>query len=476
MAVAVSTRFKEAVKRMSRKEAGPLTPPLPRRWSITPSDLNWGVFGIALIIGAMWVRHGGLELFDSPWNALTAIGQLTALFGTYLALVGILLMSRAPFIDQVLGSDEASRIHRLAGFTSVWFIAIHAVTSTIAYSGATTIPSIGEVWDQIYAFTMLEAGGLGGTVALGLLIVVAVVSIRAARARLAYETWYGIHLYVYIAMALGFLHQLTLGTDFVADELARNSWIALYAIAFVPLILFRFLEPLLRNLRHRFYIDKVVIERDGVASLWITGSAMSKLPVRAGQWFSIRVLNAKGWWRSNPFSLSAGPNGVHLRFTIEALGDRTREFQRLKPGTRVFLEGPYGILTGAIRTREKVLLIAGGIGITPLRALFEVLPVRRGDMALLYRAPSNASVVLKRELTRIADTRGARLDFVTGSRDQFAFNDDPLSPGGLWAAYPDVRERDIYLCGSPRMMATVEKSLRDIGVPHHQIHLERFSW
>jgi len=281
---------------------------------------------------------------------------------------------------------------------------------------------------------------------------------------------------VYIAIALGFLHQLTLGTDFVGDDLARASWIGLYAIAFVPLITFRFLEPIVRNLRHRFYIDQVVIERDGVASLWITGNAMDKLPVRAGQWFGIRVLNAKGWWRSNPYSLSAGPDGIHLRFTIEALGDRSKELQRIKPGTRVFLEGPYGILTGAVRTREKVLLIAGGIGITPLRALFEVLPVRRGDLALLYRAPSNASVVFKKELTRIAEVRGAKVDFVTGSRDQFAFNDDPLSPGGLWAAYPDVRERDVYLCGSPRMMATVEKSLRDIGVPHSQIHLERFSW
>ena len=465
-----------ASRASSVRPGAPTSPPLPRRWSITPSDLNWGIFGVALIIGAMWVRHGGLNLFDSPLNALAAIGQLTALYGTFLALVGILLMSRAPFIDQVLGSDEASRIHRLAGFASVWLIAVHAIASTVGYSGLSTVPTLGEVWDQIYTFTVLEEGGLGATVALALLIVVAVVSVRAARMRMAYETWYGIHLYVYVAMALGFLHQLTIGTDFVTDELARTTWIALYAVAFVPLILFRFVEPLLRNLRHRFYIEKVVIERDGVASLWISGSAMHKLPVRAGQWFGIRVLNGKGWWRSNPFSLSAGPDGQHLRFTIEALGDRTRELQRVKPGTRVFLEGPYGILTGAVRTREKVLLIAGGIGITPLRALLEVLPVRRGDMALLYRAPTNASVVFKKELNRIAEVRGARVDLVTGSRDQFTFNDDPLSPGGLWAAYPDIRERDIYLCGSPRMMATVEKSLRDIGVPHSQIHLERFSW
>ena len=298
------SRMTTASRTSSARQLAPTSPPLPRRWSITPSDLNWGVFGVALIIAAMWVRHGGLDLFDSPLNALVAVGQLTALFGTYLALVGILLMSRAPFIDQVLGSDEAARIHRLAGFASVWFIAAHAVTSTIGFSGTATVPTIGEVWDQIATFTLLEAGGLGATVALGLLILVAVVSIRAARARLAYETWYGIHLYVYIAMALGFLHQLTIGTDFVGDELARNSWIALYAIAFVPLITFRFLEPLVRNLRHRFYVDKVVIERDGVASLWIAGNALDKLPVRAGQWFGIRVLDAKGWWRSNPYSLS----------------------------------------------------------------------------------------------------------------------------------------------------------------------------
>ncbi|NDH28669.1 MAG: hypothetical protein EBX81_05050, partial [bacterium] len=104
-----------ASRASTARQFAPTSPPLPRRWSITPSDLNWGVLGIGLIISAMWVRHGGLDLFDSPLNALVAIGQLTALFGTYLALVGILLMSRAPFIDQVLGSDEASRLHRLAG-------------------------------------------------------------------------------------------------------------------------------------------------------------------------------------------------------------------------------------------------------------------------------------------------------------------------------------------------------------------------
>jgi len=476
MAVAVSTQLKEAVKRRNRKEAGPLTPPLPRRWSLTPSDLYLLIGGAAVLIGGMWVRHGGASLFADPIGAIAAVGQLTALYGTLLALVGILLMSRAPWIDQVMGSDEAASLHRLAGFASVWLLAVHAIASTAAFVSGDSIATPGQIVDGIVDFTLRQEGGLGATVALGLFGLVAVVSVRAARALLAYEAWYGIHLYVYVAVALGFTHQITLGSDFVGDELARNTWIALYGIAFVPLLLFRFAAPIYRNLRHRFYVDEVVMERPGVVSLWVAGRNLERLPVRAGQWFGIRALTADGWWRSNPFSISAGPDARRLRFTIEAIGDGSRRLQRLAPGTRLFLEGPYGLLTGAVRTREKVLLIAGGIGITPLRALLEVLPARRGDLALMYRAPSKESLVFKRELQRIADTRNVVVDFVTGSRESYAFRDDPLSAAGLNAAYPDILERDIYLCGSPRMMEKVVGSLKELGMPKVQIHLERFGW
>ena len=99
-------RMTTASRTSSARPMAPMSPPLPRRWSITPSDLNWAVLGIGLIIAAMWVRHGGLGLFDSPLNALVAVGQLTALFGTYLALVGILLMSRAP------SDQELAQLHR----------------------------------------------------------------------------------------------------------------------------------------------------------------------------------------------------------------------------------------------------------------------------------------------------------------------------------------------------------------------------
>ncbi|MEA2537909.1 MAG: hypothetical protein QOF11_2143, partial [Chloroflexota bacterium] len=77
--------------------------PLPRRWSLRVSDVLLLGLGNGLLIALMWVRHGGFDELNSPAGWLTAVGQLTALFGTYLILIGLILMSRSPWLDQLFG-------------------------------------------------------------------------------------------------------------------------------------------------------------------------------------------------------------------------------------------------------------------------------------------------------------------------------------------------------------------------------------
>ena len=178
----------------SSKVTRSAAPPLPRRWSLTGADLNWLVFGVGLVLLGMWLRHGTDGRFSSLQALAASIGQLAAIYGTYLALVGILLMSRAPWVDQVVGSDEASRLHRLAGFSSVWLLVIHALASSAAYATSEPITAPAAIWQSIVDFTLNQPGGLGGTVGIVLFVVVAIVSVRAVRAHIAYETWYGIHL------------------------------------------------------------------------------------------------------------------------------------------------------------------------------------------------------------------------------------------------------------------------------------------
>jgi ferredoxin-NADP reductase len=140
----------------------------------------------------------------------------------------------------------------------------------------------------------------------------------------------------------------------------------------------------------------------------------------------------------------------------------------------VFIEGPYGVLTGARRTRPKVLLVAGGIGITPLRALLEALPARPGDLTLLYRVGDPHEIVFRGELEALARARGAQVHYLMGHRGHGA--GDSLDAPSIARFVPDVRERDVFLCGPVSMMQRVEASLEAIGVPRRQVHAERFAY
>lgn len=445
--------------------------PLPRRWPLRASDLGAGAVGLGLLIVLMWVRHGGLMDLGSPAGLLAAGGQLTALLGTYLALIQLVLVSRSPFLDQVIGPDRLAWLHRWLGFACAWLIVGHVGLTTGGYALGAGRGLVDQAVELLlaYPFVLLAAAGFA------LFVLVAVSSVRAARRRLSRETWYGLHLYAYLGIALAFAHQLAVGTDFRNDPMAVAFWLGLYAVTAALILVFRVGQPVALALRHRFEVANVVEEAPGVVSIYVTGRDLDRLPARAGQFFNLRLLTADGWWRAHPFSLSAAPNGRFLRFTVKDLGDWSGgRLQHLPLGTKLILEGPYGVLTGARRTRPGVLLVAGGVGITPLRALLEALPARPGDLALVYRARHPEEVVFRDELDAIARAKGAIVHYVIGRRGSPGIGPEPLGPEALLRHVPDVGERDVYLCGPASMMAAAERSLRHLGVPRSQVHLERF--
>src|SRR5262249_50856874 len=130
--------------------------------------------------------------------------------------------------------------------------------------------------------------------------------------------------------------------------------------------------------------------------------------------------------------------------------------------------------TAAVRAQRRVLLIAGGVGITPLRALLESLPATRGDLTLVYRVSTMGDVVFRHELGRLAAARGARPRYRTGRRAELGLH--PLSAGELRANLPHLTRHDVYVCGPAGMTATVIGELRRAGVPRRQIHHESFEF
>jgi predicted ferric reductase len=446
--------------------------PVPRVWPIKDSDVYAFLGGNAFVILAMWIRHGGLHELATTAGIVTAIGELAALYGTYLVLIQLVLMSRSPWLDQVFGQDRLVAAHRWVGFSAIWLLVAHFVFTTVGYGMADRSGPIAEGINLLTTYPYVLWSGIG----LVLFVVVGITSVRAARRMASYETWYAIHLYTYLAIALSFLHQLFVGVDFSTDLVARIYWIALYVLAFGLLFVFRFGQPISVSWRHRLRVANVVAEGPDVVSIYLTGRDLDRLPVRAGQWFRLRFMTSSGWWRAHPFSISAAPNGRYLRFTIKNLGDYTRILQGVHVGTSVFVEGPYGVFTGANRTKARVLFIAGGIGITPLRALLEELPAARGNLTLVYRASHENEVVFRNELDELASLRGATVHYLVGRRGSEEMPSDPLDPRALRRLVPDLRDRDVYVCGPAGMMERVLSGLHWLRIPESQIHYERFTF
>jgi predicted ferric reductase len=419
--------------------------------------------GNAAVIVWLWLHAGGIGKVHTGGELLTSLGRITGLLGAYLALIQVLLLARLPWLERLVGFDRLSIWHRWNGHATLDLIVAHTVLIVWGYALMDRIPLRKEI------STMLGGGVYPGmitaTVGTALLIAVVVSSVVIVKRRLRYETWYAVHLAAYAGIALGWFHQIPTGNELVLDTVAADYWRALYAATLGLLIVYRVLVPLANALRFRLRVDEVVSEGPGVVSLRISGRGLGRLQARAGQFFVWRFLSRGRWWTAHPFSLSAAPDGRSLRITVKALGDHTAGLPSIRPGTRVLAEGPFGVFTGAARKRCKSLLIAGGIGITPIRALLDELD---GDVRVLYRVVSEEDVIFRDELA------GHPVEVVAGDH---ATEEGArlLSPDHLHELVPDLAERDVFVCGPPAMAQAIAHNVRRAGVPRRHIHTERFA-
>ncbi|HEY2665938.1 MAG TPA: ferredoxin reductase family protein [Actinomycetota bacterium] len=416
---------------------------------------------------AIWWHDTTASSLAGPGAELTAAGRITGLLGTYLVLVEVVLMGRIPWLDRLIGMDRLAVWHRRNGQYAIGLLVAHTLLVVWGYAVADHIGIAHETGTVVLSYPDVLAATFG----LLLLVTIGVVSARRARRRLRFETWYFIHLYTYLAIALSFAHQLATGNDFVAHPANRVLWVAFYLAAFGLLACYRVAIPVRNALRHRLRVASVVAEAPGVVSVYVTGRRLGELAFEPGQFFLWRFLTREGWWQAHPFSLTAAPNGSWLRIMVKASGDYTRRLQGLVPGTRVLAEGPYGAFTAARRTRRKVLLIGAGAGIAPLRALFEAMPAVRGDVTLLYRATREEDLVFRGEIDEIARLRGDRVHYLVGPR-RAARNS--FDPGVLRKLVPGIAGHDVYLCGPPALKEKAIAALRAAGVRRRNIHVEDF--
>ncbi|MFE1771235.1 ferric reductase-like transmembrane domain-containing protein [Streptomyces sp. NPDC059008] len=431
----------------------------------SPRALLTGLVAGAALVTVLWLVQAEPSVrLDALFATLAHLSGLLAGYGV---LAMLLLMARVPAVEHGVGADRLARWHAFGGRYVLTLCCAHAALALFGYAAHTGLDLLGAT-RALLGYPGLAAATAGTVLLAG----VGISSARAVRRRVRHETWRGVHLLTYAATALAFAHQLS-GPDLAGGALAAWLWTLLHTTVGTLLVWYRLVVPVRAALRHSLRVVEVKVEGPGVVSVVMRGHGLEALRAEAGQFFRWRFLSRRLWRTALPFSLSAPVRDDMLRITVKACGDHTRRIRRMRPGVRVLATGPFGAMTAHRRTRSKVLLLAGGVGITPMRALFETLPGGPGDLTLLYRAGDAGQLVLRQELEAIAAARGATLHYLLGPSDDPY---DPLAPRALRDLVPDLPEHDVYLCGPPGMARAAAAALQKAGVPASRVHSEQFTF
>ncbi|GGJ90650.1 ferric reductase [Pilimelia anulata] len=414
---------------------------------------------------ALWAFRTPAASLAVPGVQLIQLGKVVGLVAGYLMLAQVTLVSRLGWLERSVGAAGLVRWHRYLGPAVLAAVVAHVTLLSLGFANRRGQPLLPVMWGTMTGTPEL----VQATIAAGLLVLAALLAVRSVRRRMRYEHWRLLHGITYAVLLLGIAHQFTEGPD-LAEPVARTYWILLYAAVGAALLWGRLLGPVLFNLRHRFVVTALVRESADVYSIYLAARHHRKLRIEPGQHLTWRFMTPLLWGQAHPFSLSAAPREGELRLTVHTGGDYTRLLRTLRPHTPVIATNPSGTFTARWRTRGKALLIAGGSGIAPVRALLDTLPA---DVVVIYRAHGPDELPLADELDAMAARRQLRVHYVVGDR----YDAGPraaLSPAGLAAMVPDIAERDVYLCGPPGLLGMLHSQLRRLSVPRRQIHVDAF--
>jgi ferredoxin-NADP reductase/DMSO/TMAO reductase YedYZ heme-binding membrane subunit len=449
---------------VDRRRTTRLRPPRQRPVVV---DVLAALSGLGLgVTVALTILSESAGSLSAPGGIAIAAGRLSGMLAAYVMVVVVLLVARVPPLERAIGQDRLVAWHRRLGPWPLYLLVAHGVLIVVGYAQQARAGVLHQFGQLLWTYPGILAATVGG----GLLIAAGVTSYRLARRRMTYETWWSVHLYTYLALLLSFSHQIGTGAAFVGHPTATVFWTALWAGTLAVVVGTRIGLPVWRSLRHQVRVVRVSPEGPGVVSVLLHGRRLDRLPVAGGQFLQWRFLQNGLWWQAHPYSLSAAPSADLLRITVKDLGDHSGGLAGIHPGTRVAIEGPYGTFTADTARHDRLLLFGAGVGIAPILALLHELPID-ADVTVLLRGSTREDLVLRHEVADEVRRRDGRLVELLGSRDRVR-----LDAAALRELVPDLRRRDVYICGPDALTRSLASELRRAGVREQHLHFESFTF
>jgi predicted ferric reductase len=428
----------------------------------------WSVVYLFAVIAPLFFMLVG----DAPAGRGWWVDLSIALGFVGLAMVGLQFAVTARFhpIDAPYGLDAVLQYHRQISLVAFAFILLHPTILMIED------PERLELLNPVTA-TNAARWGLASVV---LLIVIVVTSVWRASLKLDYEVWRILHGVLAIAIVVTAVVHIELVGYYVSGPWRRGLWIGMSVVLVGLLFYVRLYKPW-RMLREPYVIDAIDQLPGETWRLHLRPDGHEGMRFAPGQFAWLTVGGSPFRIEEHPFSFSSSAEHPdRLSFTIKELGDFTASLGDLEPGTRAYLDGPYGAFSYERNQGSGFVFVAGGIGISPIMSQLRTLR-DRGDqrpMLLFYANPNLEDVALRDELDRLA----LHLDLEVVS----VLEDPPegwegevglVSPELLDRYLPEHEELlQFFVCGPDPMMDAVEEALVDRGIPAGHINMERFDF
>lgn len=436
---------------------------------------GWLLLGLYSLIAVMPLGLAyGLGWPLRSWHR--ELATLLGIVGYVLLLMEFVLSGRFRAVSGRIGMDRTMRVHQVMARVLTVMLLLHPFLYLGPFAAS-------RPWDSTRAETVLLSGPglLSGVVAWLLLGLIVLLAIGRDSLPFRYEAWRLSHgLGSAVLAVLAAHHAFVLGRYSQADVLAI-FWLVLLSIAVLTLVWIYLVKPLYRQRRGcRITGVKPVALRTWEVEL--SGPAQKPLDFEAGQFAWVK-LDCSPWsLREHPFSYASAPAELpRLRFLIKESGDFTNRIGQLRAGGRAFVDGPYGNLILTDSSAEKLVLIAGGVGIAPMLSILRQLSIQGESrpLQLIYGNRVADQICYGAELEEMVNELNLRVDHVlgeppegwSGARGQLdscvlsRLLDQPTDPGTYY-----------LLCGPPPMIRSVLKALIDLGASKRRIGVERFSY
>ncbi len=429
-----------------------------RRWFESGA---WGAVLVALYVAtaALPAVLAGV-LGEGGGPGLLEAGRAAGLTGLALLVLQVLLAGRFRSLDRPFGLDVVMGFHKAMALMAVGLLAAHPV---LIFAG--TEGQIQETW----AVTL-------GLAALAALVAAVALALGFKTLGVPYQMWRRAHKGMLLVVVLGVIHARFIGTDFALVPAVRGVG---YALAGLAVGVWVWRNVLVRLwFRHRFRVASVEKETRDTWTVRMEPVNGQGFTHRPGQFMFLTLKRPGRASEEHPFTIASAPTGEPpLVATIKESGDFTNTIGETREGDAALVEAPYGRFSHEYWDAEALLMVVGGVGITPMLSMLRAMR-DRGDtrpVTLIWGNKTEEDIIRREEIEAMGDHVKV-VHVLSKPGEGWEGETGRVAKEVLQRHAGDLLSRaQVLLCGPPPMMDAVQATLEELGVKGRQIHFERFA-